>query len=61
MNISDLIKLATDVLASQGDIQVDLEVNGERFLAKGVDIQNRNSTSKQRVMVVYGNEKDNYK
>lgn len=61
MNISDLIKQATDILASQGDLQVDIELEGNRYLAKGIDLQNRNSTSKQRVFVVYGKEEDNYK
>ena len=61
MNISDLIKQATDILVSQGDLQVDVEINGYRFLAKGLDLQERNSTSQQRVLTIHGNEKDYYK
>lgn len=61
MDISDLIKQATDILANQGNLQVDIEIGDSRYLAKGLDIQNRNSTSKQKVLVIYGNKEDIYK
>lgn len=61
MNIVDLIKQATDILSSQGNLQVDIEVNGNRYIAEGLDLQQRNSTSQQRILVVYGHKEDNYK
>ena len=61
MNISDLIKQATDILASQGDLQVDIELKDKRVLAEGLEIQQRNSNSQQRLLVIYGNKDDDYK
>lgn len=61
MQITDMIKLATDILASQGNLFLDIEVKGKRFRAKGIDIEKRNSTSKENILVVYGSEEDEYK
>lgn len=61
MDISDLIKQATDILAQHGDLQVDIEVKDKRFYAKGLEIQSRNSTSEQVILVIYGNKDDDYR
>lgn len=62
MQLSELIKQATDILANHGDIFVDIEIIGEdRYSTKYIDIQRKNSTSKEVIAIIAGKDKDNYK
>lgn len=63
MQLTDLIKNATDILASQGNISVDIELDNDRYCANNIEIQSRNSTSQETIAVIYASSKnsDNYK
>lgn len=62
MDLCQLIKGATDMLSTHGNLHVDLELKmEERYKAVGWDLQKRNSTSQELVAVIHGSEKDDFK
>ena len=57
MKLSDLIKQSVEALAQHGDISVDIEFDGTRRIAKGIDLETSKIGYNGFVLVVVGEEK----